>query len=383
MTEVRERRYPPVLVDALMAIGTALAFLGAAFSSPEPGRDVDWVAFVVAALLGGVLFFRRRWPLGVFIFSIALITVYMSFNYPAVGLAFPLAASLYTVGLRGRTEPAAIVLFGALIVGILSRIVSEQEETFFVVVNMIQEGIGLAAALLLGETVRSRRALAAETSERLRLIALEQKSESERRVIEERMQIARDLHDSIGHSMTVVSIQANVAAEEFDHDPHQARVAIESVRGASKEAMSELRSAVTVMRKGEAAPVPARGADGIEALVENARAAGLTVQAQIDDLDEVPPLVGLTLYRITQEALTNVLRHAGADRVDLLAEVEQHSVRLRVDDNGTATGGTANAGIGIAGMTERVTSIGGRFEAGTRPGGGFRVEAEIPLRAGS
>ena len=379
---MRDTRFPPLLVDALMAVGAALAFLGAAFSSPEPGRDVDVVAFVVAALLGGALFFRRRWPLGVFVVSISLITVYMAFDYPAVGLAFPLAASLYTVGSRGQTLPAAIVVAVAIAVGTLARIVSEDEEAFFVVVNMAQEGVGLAAALLLGETVRSRRAVAVEHTERLRLMELDQKSEAERRVMEERVQIARDLHDSIGHNITVISIQANLAAEEFDHDPDQTRTAIESVRDASKEAMIELRSAVTVMRKGRAAPVPARGADGLDDLVDNARSAGLTVTTAIDDLDGLPPLVGMTLYRVVQEALTNVLRHSGADHVELQVDVDQRSLWLRVDDNGTAYGAAPANGIGIAGMTERVTSIGGRLTAGSRPHGGFRVEAAIPLHTG-
>src|SRR5690606_17252490 len=104
------------------------------------------------------------------------------------------------------------------------------------------------------------------------------------------------------------------------------------------------------MRKGQAAPVPARGADGLDDLVDNVRSAGLTVTTAIDDLEALPPLVGMTLYRVVQEALTNVLRHSGADHVDLRVDVDQRSLRLRVDDNGTAHGGASPNGIGIAGM---------------------------------
>ena len=366
-------------------MGTALAFLGAAASSPEEtGRTADVTAVVFAVLLGGALMFRRRWPLGVFVYSIALITVYMGMDYPAVGLAFPLAASLYTAAAYGRGVPAAAVSGVAVFVGLVWRVVVEPEMPLLVGVNMAQEGVGLAAALFLGETVRSRRALARETKARLDLIEAEQQMEAERRVIDERMEIARDLHDVVAHTVTVIGVQANVAADMFDERPDDAREAVGSIQSATREAMLELRSADDVLRQGETAPLlPAPGIEGLSDLVAGARKAGLDVELRADGVGEVPAMVGVAAYRVVQEALTNVLRHSLANRVEVVITDHGGSLQVRVDDDGRGLDGDSVSGHGISGMTERVSSLGGRFHAGNRAEGGFRVEAEIPLGATS
>lgn len=373
----------PVLVDGLLAIATAIAFLGAAVTSPEQAaRDVGLISIVFAVLLGGALLFRRRWPLGVFVYSIAVITVYMALDFPAVGLAFPLAASLYTAARYGRGVPAAWIAGVAVIMGLIVRTVIEPETPLFVAVNMAQEGVGLAAALLLGETVRSRRALARETRARLALVETEQQLEAERRVIDERMEIARDLHDVIAHTVTVIRVQANLAADAFDATPNEAREAVASIQKATGEALTDLRSAVAVLRQGERAPLlPAPGLEGLDDLIAVARTGGLEVELHTDGLGEVPAIVAVAVYRVIQEALTNVLRHSQADTVEISVERHDSQLLVTVNDNGRGSTETSPMGYGISGMSERVGSLGGRLHIGNRPGGGFRVEAEIPLGA--
>lgn len=376
-----QARLHPVAVDALFAVATALAFLGAAVSSPEEAeKSADVISVIFAGLLGGALMFRRRWPLGVFIYSLGLITVYTALDYPAVGLAFPLIASLYTAAIYGRSLPAAMAAAVSLFVGLVFRVVVELEEALSVVVNTAQEGVGLAAALFLGETVRSRRALARETEARLVLLETEQQLAAERRVIDERMEIARDLHDVVAHTVAVIGVQANLASDVFEDRPDEARAALGSIRSATREAMSELRSAVDVMRQGEIAPLmPARGFDGLPDLVANARNAGLEADLEMEGTGAVPAMAGVTVYRVVQEALTNVLRHSGADRVTVTVECEAKMLRLAVVDNGRGLVNASDSGHGISGMTERVSSLGGRLSAGDREGGGFQVVAEIPL----
>lgn len=374
-------RLHPVVIDGVLALATAVAFLGAAASSPEEAqRSAGLMSVVFAGLLGGALLFRRRWPLGVFVYSLVVITLYMGLDFPAVGLAFPLAASLYTAAAYGRSIPAALVAGVSLLVGLVWRTVVEPEIPLLVGVNMAQESVGLAAALFLGETVRSRRALARETEARLALLETEQKLEAERRVIDERIEIARDLHDVVAHTVAVIGVQANLAADAFGDNPDEARAALGSIQSATKEAMSELRSALDVMRRGEIAPLlPAQGLEGLADLVATTRAGGLEVELHVDDLDAVPAMVGVAAYRVIQEALTNVLRHSGADRVVVTVERDSEILRASVADNGEGANGVSRSGHGISGMRERVSSLGGRLVAGNRDEGGFEVVAEIPV----
>jgi signal transduction histidine kinase len=375
-----QTRFQPVAVDALLAVGTTLAFLGAAVSSPEEAeQSADLISVVFAGLLGGALMFRRRWPLGVFVYSLAVITTYVALGYPAVGMAFPLIASLYTAAVYGRSVPAALAAGVSLLAGLVWRVMVETETPLFVAVNTAQEGVGLAAALFLGETVRSRRALARETEARLQLLETEQKLEAERLVIDERMEIARDLHDVVAHTVAVIGVQANLASDIFEDSPEAARAALGSIQSATKEAMSELRFAVDVMRQGDAPLMPARGLGGLADLVANAERAGLEVDLQLKGMGEVPTMLGVTAYRVVQEAMTNVLRHSGADRVEINVERAPRMLRIEVVDNGTGAKASSASGHGIVGMTERVSSLGGSLTAGNRARGGFEVVAEIPL----
>jgi signal transduction histidine kinase len=254
--------------------------------------------------------------------------------------------------------------------------------------------VGLGAWLLViisvAETVRSRRERAQETT-RVREEALL------RRATDERLRIARELHDVVAHNMSLINLQAGVALHLLDERagadgaaddgalPAEVRHALATIKSASKEALIEMRSILGVLRQvDEDAPrAPTPGLDALPGLVERAEAAGLRVRIEADaDLGAVPRNVELAAFRIVQEALTNVARHAA--QADTVVRLRSHDGVLTVDvlDEGAGratTGSILGTGSGIPGMRERAASVGGALEAGPRPGRGFAVHAELPL----
>jgi len=203
---------------------------------------------------------------------------------------------------------------------------------------------------------------------------------------EERLRIARDLHDVIGHNISLINVQASMGLDLMDSQPEQARAALSAIKSASKEALEELRTMLTPLRgdDGAAPRSPAPGLDRLPELIELTRAAGLTVEVEITG--KAPPLpaaVQLAAYRIIQESLTNVARHAGQVRVTVRVTYDDANMHVQIDDDGTApsmAGSAIGTGSGITGMRERATALGGELSAGFRHGGGFRVSAQLPVR---
>lgn len=204
-----------------------------------------------------------------------------------------------------------------------------------------------------------------------------------RRADEERLRIARELHDVLAHSLSVINVQAGVGLALLDADPDQARTALTTIKAASKEALGEVRQVLDTLRApGDAPRAPAPGLDRLPELVEQAAAAGLTVRTRVEGRRRrLPPGTELAAFRIVQEALTNVVRHSGSRTAEVVLEYGPDALALRVDDEGPATGGDAGgSGNGLAGMRERAAALGGTIEADTRPDGGFRVRATLPVR---
>jgi signal transduction histidine kinase len=210
--------------------------------------------------------------------------------------------------------------------------------------------------------------------------------EQRRQQSEERLRVARDLHDVIGHNISLINVQASMGLDLMDGQPEQARAALSAIKSASKEALEELRTMLTTLRQdGDAGPrSPAPGLDSLPELIELTRAAGLSVEVQV--AGRAPPLpaaVHLAAYRIVQESLTNVTRHAGRARVTVRVTYDDADVHVEIDDDGTAPSGGGSAigtGSGITGMRERAAALGGDLSAGFRHGGGFRVSARLPVR---
>jgi signal transduction histidine kinase len=206
-----------------------------------------------------------------------------------------------------------------------------------------------------------------------------------RRASEERLRIARDLHDVIGHNISLINVQAGVGLDLMDSQPEQARASLAAIKTVSKEALEELRSMLVALRQvGDDAPrTPAPGLERLPELLDLTRAAGLSVTSEVrGEPRPVPTAVTVAAYRIVQESLTNVTRHAGPAAAIVRLTYEPDLLVVQVLDNGRATGGNGTgapgSGSGIAGMQERAATVGGRFEAGARPEGGFAVTAILP-----
>jgi signal transduction histidine kinase len=232
-------------------------------------------------------------------------------------------------------------------------------------------------ALAAGDAVRSRR----EAVERAAAVSEQQ---ALRRMGEERLRIARDVHDVVAHAMVEINVQAGVAAHLIDRDPAQARSALRHIKAASGEALSDLRATLGVLRGSEGAPVePAAGVKDLEALGAGLRAAGVSVTFAVDPLP--PGAAGLqaVVYRIVQEALTNVLRHADATEVAVRVAQDGEAIDVEVRDDGTGTAGAGGAGQGLRGMRERAAAAGGTVDYGPVPDGGWRVAARLPARLGT
>jgi signal transduction histidine kinase len=212
--------------------------------------------------------------------------------------------------------------------------------------------------------------------------------EALRRASEERLRIARELHDALGHHLSLISVQSGVALHLNEALPEQARTSLTAIKQASKEALSELRSVLDILRQeGEAAPrFPASTLDRLDDLVAQASKAGLDVRAETEGAARPVPFgIEAAAFRIVQEALTNVTKHAGGATVTVLVAYGDRDLTAQVDDDGRGptSGGATGSGSGIVGMHERVAALGGELEAGPRPEGGFRVRARLPLDGSS
>jgi signal transduction histidine kinase len=236
-------------------------------------------------------------------------------------------------------------------------------------------------AIAAGEVVRSRKLSAQRT-----LDAMEQ--ETLRRVGEERLRIAREIHDVVAHAMTAINVQAGVAAHLLEHDPRQAYGALRHIKETSGAALSDLRTTLDVLRDPSAeAPLgPPAGLDDIPGLTDGLRAAGVSVHVEVDAGGDVPATVQSAGYRIVQEALTNVARHAnGASRAQVSVRHVPGAVTIDVVDDGAPAAFSANGttgGNGVRGMRERAAALGGTLEAGPIEAGGWRVRATLPAGAG-
>jgi signal transduction histidine kinase len=366
-------------LTAAVGVVTQIAIEVATEPHSRPAGPIGHLLGVAMAL---PLLFRRRWPAGVLWVTAAVLLVYYSANFPGFPPTVVLIVPLYLAVEAGRLRQVIAVPIFFFVAG---TVVGFRHHTpVLAEVNELLPHAGLiTVSILLGLLVRNRRALAAETQERLRLAAEERDREAARRVAQERLRIARELHDTVAHAIATITVQSGTALHVLDARPDQAREALTAIRTTGQSALSELRATVGVLREEHegAAPVDrTAGLDRLPALLAAVRAAGLAVTVRTDgEPVPLPSTVDHAGYRILQEALTNVLRHAGPTATATVhIGYRPGALCLEVLDDGTGSEHTDGTGHGLDGMRERAAALGGTLAAGPREDGGFAVRAELP-----
>lgn len=409
MTSTSDHRRRPVapatravLVDVALTAATAagICLAIAVFREPD-ARPPDALAYVFGVLIALPLLWRRRAPRAVLVANYVLLGAYYITGYPAVGLVLPLVVAIATVSSSGHARFAAGLLAFGVTISAGFRLMSEDETVLSVLDDTVRDAALGTAALLFGAAVRSRRALEEATRARLELLAAERERDADARVERERVRLARELHDELAHSVTVMGLHADVATEAItaageqeDPDLAPVRDAVLAIRGVARDTMRDLRRTLGALRGDPAddARAPAAGTAALAELLARADAAGLatTLDLELGDVT-LSTTLDRTVHRLVQEAVTNTLRHAGARRVDVEVVVVGRDLAVAVTDDGSArpatTGGDepipgdGAGGHGLLGMRERVLLLGGAFDAGPREAGGFAVRARIPLDA--
>ncbi|TQL00933.1 signal transduction histidine kinase [Streptomyces puniciscabiei] len=361
-----------VLLTVFVLIGTNFAAHSQLHRAP-----LDGYARVLLLVASVLLLWRHRHPVAV-AYGTAVATLgYLAAGYPYGPVFLTVAVGCFSAVVAGHRRAAwgALCLLWAghaLLALWLYRWLPPAGDKSGNVYQEIGIGAWVLAVVALAELVRVRREQwARERADRAEA--------ARRRGDEERLRMARELHDVLAHSISVINVQAGMGLALLDSDPEQARTALTTIKAASKEALGEVRQVLDTLRAPGAAPrTPAPGLDRLAELVEQAAAAGLAVEIE-GEPPRLPPGADLAAFRIVQEALTNVVRHSGSRHARVRFAHDGDALRLRIDDDGPATGADAGgSGNGLAGMRERAAALGGTIEAGPRADGGFRVLAVLP-----
>ena len=379
----RMARSHPRTTDALVAAVTAGSALLAPLGDVDAGGDPSTGSVVAAVLAFGLILVRRRWPVPV----LALATVGAIGFTPSTGhnsLYLAMIIALYTVtrsGLRPGGAVIAIAASGALYV--VSTLLSADSWE-----NPDNLGLlawtGLAAAA--GTAIRNRQAYVESVEERARRAEENREEEARRRVAEERLRIARELHDVVAHHVALINVQVRVASHLLAQQPQAARTALEHAGTAGQTILDELGTIVNTLQETETTSVPtepAPGLDRLDRLIDSFANAGLQVRSTVaGQVRALPPIADLTAYRVVQEALTNVQRHGRGAPARLHLSYGPAALTIQVDNDGVPgprpiASDTSQA---LVGARERLAAIGGRLRSGPTGGGGFQVTASLPMR---
>ncbi|MFE7043374.1 sensor histidine kinase [Streptomyces atratus] len=367
----RRSGVPDGVRDWVIAVGVGAALLVTGMSGEHSGTNLDLLGYLLLAAGGLALVARRQAPV-----PVLAITALCAVGYQVAGLDVPAVAYLFAVyaavreGHRTLTIAASVAMLAALPLAALVSLHDTSEA--FARARGALEIAWLIAAGAAGEALRQAERRADE-AERTR------EETARRRADEERLHIARELHDSLTHQISIIKVQAEVAVHVARKRGEPVPEALLAIREAGREANRELRATLEALRDDNT--TPPRGLHDIPELVERARTIGLDATLTIEGQPRgVPAAVERTVYRIVQESLTNIARHADAATASARIDYRPDALTVRIDDDGKATPDNAPLpGVGLFGMGERVTALGGRLRAEPRSEGGFTVQAELPV----
>jgi len=364
--------------DALIAgLLLVIGLVGSRFAQQNQQRTgmletpLDAGAYVFIAVAAAALVFRRRWPTLTLIVVSGLTTAYLILGYPYGPILLSFAITVYTVAssLPHRQAVTLGVVSFALLALHSFLPPGDLANTHFN--GLLPAAAFVAVPFAIGFTVKVSR----EAVQRARA------DEARRIADDERLRIAQEVHDVVGHGLAAINMQAEIALHLLPRKPDEAEAALTRISRSSKEALDELRVTLAVMRQGgDRAPAP--GLAQVPALRDRLAEAGLPVTLSVVGTPaELPLAVDLAGYRVVQESLTNVLRHAGAASAAVVITHRPDAVVIEVTDTGSVSGAASRPtqGHGLAGMRERVTALGGTLTAGPLPSGGWRVRAELPV----
>jgi signal transduction histidine kinase len=378
---LRLRATNPWLIDSLLATTFLVIVLVAHFGAENASaryHDPNLLSVVLTIGVAVPYYFRHHAPVAVLLISTACVVALTVGDYQTGAGPFVLLVGLYTVaawcGARERAIGAGGVLTGLIIVAVVGIPGSNGVDIAF-------QFVVFAAAYLFGSTVRNRRLYSEQLEGRANALERERNEETRRALAEERLRIAQELHDVVAHSMGVIAVQAGVGAHVIDTEPGEAKKSLEAISRTSRSTLAEIRRMLGGLREDEGVSyVPTRGLADLDRLVRDMESAGLHAEVRAEGTTtELSPGVDFTAYRIVQEALTNVLKHAGRATATVVIGYEDEALRVEILDDGRGVNGrAAPGGHGLVGMRERVGVYGGSFEAGPRIGGGFRVAVRLP-----
>ena len=374
-----------VLVAAVITILLEVVVVGgtiAAGFALHGDTRLDVPAYWLLLAAGGSAGLAMFWPVPAFILALAATTTYAALGYPMDSPMF--LGLIATLVAAPRPErPWRTAGMGAVTVATLSIRSLVASGAGSLNVGTAAEAGWVCAGLLVGHAIAAHRAYMAAIEDQARHAEETREAEAQRRVAEERLRIARELHDVVSHSISMINVQAGMGAHVIDGQPEQARAALLAIKKASKETMRELRGILQLLRDvDEAEPrLPAPGLGQLDTLVDATNQAGLTTQVVTSGTKQpLSPALDLTAYRIVQESLSNALRYAGPACVTVHIGYDAHHVTIEVTDDGQGTPSPSiGSGLGIEGMRERALAVGGELQAGPLSGGGFRVLARLPL----
>ncbi len=386
--QFRQRRWQRVAIDLLLAVWISLV-IGNSTLSTAPGLSSGTVVAVwlVAAALSVPLALRRRRPVPVFgvVLTFAIVAVVLGMSVAATAVA--VAVALYQVALSVRWWRSVLAL-GAALLGItvvtvtaavldpdLLLVLPEAKSFNTGLLSLLSfSWFAIGAGWTLGRSVRAHRESAGQIAEH----------RAQKAVSEERLRISREMHDVVAHSMSVIVMKASVANHVYDTRPEESREALGVIESVGRGALADIHRVLGSLRsEGEPDLAPSPGLDEVPRLVENARLADVEVELDRGPIPVLPTAVQLSAYRIVQEALTNVIKHAPAPvRCTVRITAEPGELKLAVIDDGIPHGPIGKPGHGLIGMRERAALHHGTLVAGRAPGGGFAVHARLPFDPG-